>query len=59
MDAGKNGPLENDGDANAICRHEIMKAQSNINDFLSVGDDVYHRWTCSKDYGKFLNVLLL
>uniref|UniRef100_A0AC34RIZ0 ZP domain-containing protein n=1 Tax=Panagrolaimus sp. JU765 TaxID=591449 RepID=A0AC34RIZ0_9BILA len=50
MDAGKNGPLENDGDANAICRHEIMKAQSNINDFLSVGDDVYHRWTCSKDY---------
>uniref|UniRef100_A0A914ZB65 ZP domain-containing protein n=1 Tax=Panagrolaimus superbus TaxID=310955 RepID=A0A914ZB65_9BILA len=49
-DANNNGIIEEDGTANTICQHNIIRSKNDLSTNLTVGKTIYHRWTCSKGY---------
>ncbi|KAE9551941.1 hypothetical protein FO519_004842 [Halicephalobus sp. NKZ332] len=55
----KESPLEEDGNANTICQHEIMRKKNEVDTELTVGTTIYHKWACSKDYDPSKYVMLL
>uniref|UniRef100_A0AC35GBW2 ZP domain-containing protein n=1 Tax=Panagrolaimus sp. PS1159 TaxID=55785 RepID=A0AC35GBW2_9BILA len=49
-DTNNNGLIEEDGTANTICQHNIIRSKNDLSSKLTVGKTIYHKWTCSSGY---------